>query len=120
MFAGRRSILVIEDDADVRESMRSMLEEQGYSVETSANGDEAWVRLTRGTRPPSLIVLDLKLPGRSGWQILDMLRQSTTMVNIPVVVVSGFIGFPPAGAMGWLKKPFKSNELLAVVRTQLH
>ncbi len=111
----RRTILVIEDDTDIANAVAEHLREGGYSVETIGDGDSAWRRLLEGGRP-SLIVLDLKLPGLSGWDLLARLRESTTLVNVPVVVASAFLGSPVAGALAWLKKPFAPQDLFAVVQ----
>ena len=60
-------------------------------------------------------MLDLKLPVRSGWEFLEALRRSDALVTIPVVVVSAYLGFPPLGAVAWVKKPFKPELLLKLV-----
>jgi CheY-like chemotaxis protein len=108
------SILLVEDDEDVLLSLSEQLRDAGYAVDASADGKHAWDRLINGSRP-SLIVLDLKLPGLSGWELLERLRSSTVLVGIPVVVVSAYLGFPPAGALAWLKKPVDPKQLLEVV-----
>jgi CheY-like chemotaxis protein len=64
---------------------------------------------------PDLIVLDLKMPRRSGWEVLDLLRRSTTFVQIPIVVLSSYLTVPPPGAVAWLKKPCQSEELVRTV-----
>ena len=110
-----RTILVVEDDIEILESIRDRLAQEGYGVRTATNGQQALEDLTRFERP-SLIVLDLKLPVRSGWEFLEALRRSDALVTIPVVVVSAYLGFPPMGAVAWVKKPFKPDQLVALVR----
>lgn len=109
------TILVVEDDFEILETIRDRLVQEGYTVRTATNGQEALDDLSRNQRP-SLIVLDLKLPVRSGWEFLEALRKSDTLITIPVVVVSAYLGFPPAGAVAWIKKPFKAEQLLGIVK----
>jgi signal transduction histidine kinase/CheY-like chemotaxis protein len=80
-------ILVVEDNADQRLMMKEWLEKGGYRVETAANGDEALRWLSRN--PSSLIMLDLMLPGMSGFEFLNTLRSDPFTADIPVVVVTG-------------------------------
>ncbi len=113
---GRRGyLLVVDDDADVRTALAETLGESGYQVTCAVDGAEALEVLLQ-REPPALIVLDLRMPNRSGWQLLDTLRGSVTLVNIPVIVVSAFLELPPAGAVSWLKKPVKREVLLREVR----
>ena len=112
--AVRGTVLVVEDDADVRSSVCDQLRDDGFEVHAAEDGEQAWKLLVRGQKP-DLIVLDLKLPVMSGWELLTRLRASVTLLDVPVVVVSAYLGFPPAGALAWLKKPMRSAELTAVV-----
>ena len=107
-------MLVVEDDLEILESIRDWLSQEGYVVRTATNGQQALEDLTRFSLP-NLIVLDLKLPVRSGWEFLDALRRSDALVTIPVVVLSAYLGFPPLGAVAWVKKPFKPELLLKLV-----
>jgi CheY-like chemotaxis protein len=108
-------ILVVEDDADVREAVAGQLAEAGYSVYPTADGQEALERLLRG-EPPDMILLDLKMPKRSGWELLEYLRRSSIFMGVPVVIFSAYVGFPPAGAVAWLRKPVTREDLLTAVR----
>ena len=112
--AARGSVLVVEDDADVRSSVCDQLREDGFEVDSAEDGEQAWKLLLRGQKP-DLIVLDLKLPVMSGWELLNRLRASVTLLDVPVVVISAYLGFPPAGALAWLKKPMRPAELSQVV-----
>lgn len=111
----RPRILVAEDEVDVRDSIRTTLEDAGFEVQTVADGQEALQVLQKGPLP-DLLVLDLKLPRRSGWELLEILRRSPTLLSIPVIVVSAYLGFPPTGAVRWIRKPFKGDELIDAVR----
>jgi DNA-binding response OmpR family regulator len=111
----RRRVLVVDDDPDIRESLTEALEREGYDVTAAADGDEALSQLLSSSAPPDLIVLDLVMPRRSGEDLLLVLRNSVTFVDIPVVVLSAHLGSPPAGAIAWLRKPCKPAELLRVI-----
>ncbi len=113
-----RNILLVEDDADILAALAEQLRDAGYSVDVAPDGNAAWDHLM-GLNRPSLIVLDLKLPGLSGWELLERLRGSTSLVGVPVIVVSAYLGFPPAGALAWLKKPIDPKMLLDVVERLL-
>ncbi len=108
-------ILVVEDDLEILEAVRDRLSQEGYAVRTATNGQEGLDQLLKYEKP-SLIVLDLKLPVRSGWEFLEAMRRSDALVTIPVVVVSAYLGFPPMGAVAWMKKPFKPDMLLSLIR----
>jgi CheY-like chemotaxis protein len=116
--AWQRRILLVEDDDDVRTSLESELRETGYDVIGAADGEAAWQELLRGARP-SLIVLDLRVPKVSGWELLDRLRRSNIFIDLPVVIVSAYLGFPPAGAMAWVRKPMRPRQLSEVVERLL-
>jgi CheY-like chemotaxis protein len=118
MAAWQRRILLVEDDADVRASIEAELRETGYDVIGAADGEAAWQELLRGARP-SLIVLDLRVPKVSGWELLDRLRRSSIFIDLPVVIVSAYLGFPPAGAMAWVRKPMRPRQLSEVVERLL-
>ena len=111
------TVLVVDDDDDIRFSVRDLLVSNGYAVETAADGQAALDYMRRGKRP-SLIVLDLRMPVRSGNDVLDALR-SSTFVDVPVIVLSAYLSQPPAGAVAWLKKPVTPKLLLSTVGSYL-
>jgi CheY-like chemotaxis protein len=105
-------ILVVDDDADFREGLRTALEMKGYQVEDAGNGKEALDRIV--DRPPLLVLLDLQMPVMNGRELLQRLRGAPETREIPVVIISGF-GFEweaeLMGAQGYVGKPFESREL---------
>lgn len=81
----RGEVLVVDDDADTRALVTRNLEREGYSVVQAADGDEALLRMR--VSPPSLVILDLVMPGRNGFQVLEQARAEG--MNVPVIVLTG-------------------------------
>lgn len=114
--AERPTVLVVEDDEDVRDTFHDVLEDEGYDVLVASNGREALDVLGGGARP-SVVLLDLMMPVMNGWQMLETLRADGELSKIPVVVVSA-VGHPtslPPGARSFLPKPVSVATLLAAV-----
>lgn len=112
------TILVVEDDFDVRESLKDTLEDEGYRVASVADGLEALAYL--GTHPaPSLILLDWMMPRCNGAQFLERKQADPVIAPIPVVLLTADIRrggkdrAPQGGA--FLTKPVMLPELLATV-----
>ncbi len=79
-------VLVVDDDADMRQRLRSVLERSGWTVSEAGNGAEALDKVTHA--PPHLILLDLTMPVMDGFSFLHRLRQTPGCADIPVVVLS--------------------------------
>ena len=113
-------ILVVDDEKTLRDMLEYNLRREGYSVLTAAGGQEA-VRLAEEERP-DLVILDIMLPGMSGFDVLRAVRRHATM---PVLMLSAreeeidkVLGLE-LGADDYLTKPFSLRELLARVRAML-
>jgi CheY-like chemotaxis protein len=110
-------IMVIDDDEDIREMLRIVLEVSGYSVETVADGAEGWDHLAAGPLP-SLIILDLMMPRMDGEQFISKLRASA-QPNIPVIIMSGQNGATERArdvhADAVLMKPVDLDVLLGTI-----
>ena len=78
----RQKILIIEDDADIRELIKFNLEQDGYAVEEAATGAEGLDRIKR--RQPDLVLLDLMLPGMPGLEICRVLRGTSETAAVPI------------------------------------
>ena len=121
-FAKRgRSLLCIEDDPDIAELIRMAGRLDGFEVERAATGDAGWKRLDDGLRP-SLVVLDLMLPGLSGFEILSLARAQADVRGIPFLVLSAKSPRDvrervlEAGASAFLPKPFELDDLSSLLR----
>jgi len=110
------SILVIEDEADIRRFAYRVLDLEGYNVLQAGNGEEG-MRLARNTRGLSMVLLDLKLPDRDGWLVLEDLKRDPELSSVPVLVFS--VSATPLlrrkaaamGASGYLAKPVDASGL---------
>ena len=118
MTEASSSLMVVDDDEDIRDMTKLLLEGEGYSVATAADGLDAWQHLKAG-ESPSLILLDLMMPGMDGEQFLHTLRASSR-ATIPVVVMSGHnaaaVKARELKANGCLTKPIELDVLLETVR----
>jgi CheY-like chemotaxis protein len=114
MVASRNasSVLVVDDDDAIRETVRDLLEEEGYDVLVAKNGREALDLLEKAVRCPGLVLLDLMMPVMTGWEVLEELQQREQYAGIPVVIVSAMCA---PGAAAFLPKPVKLGRLLEVV-----
>jgi two-component system chemotaxis response regulator CheY len=112
-----KTILVVDDDPEERESMSFFLDAKGYSVVEAENGQEALEVLKRIRRLPCLVVLDLFMPVLNGREFLKRLAQDPVLRDIPVIVVSGNDNFdvPLEGVAAYLRKPVKPDRLVEIV-----
>jgi len=110
------SILVVDDDPLIRDAVRDLLTNEGYEVTLAEDGAEALERLA-SMPPPSLILLDLRMPKMDGWQFLAGRDRSGSVQKTPVVLLSGmtFIRDAP-GVVDFLAKPLRPDKLLDCVR----
>jgi CheY-like chemotaxis protein len=112
------SILVVDDNPDLRTTVRDILEYEGYSVITAENGRQALEVLTQPARP-CLILLDLMMPVMDGWEFLEEQRSHAAWREIPVVILSALAHRPESkslGAAGILGKPVKPEMLFELIR----
>ena len=110
-----KTILIIEDDADIRTFVSRVLELEGYRTIEAETGEEG-LRLTRERRV-TLVLLDLKLPGESGWVILEKIKIEPETSSIPVIVFTASVAASERdrslamGAADYLVKPLSAASL---------
>jgi CheY-like chemotaxis protein len=109
------TVLVVEDEQDLREMMRDALELNGYTVVTANHGQDALGKLA-SIEHLCLVILDLLMPVMNGWDFLDRMRQRSELASVPVVVHTSAAGQAPAGVTHVIQKPLKFDRLLSIVR----
>jgi two-component system, chemotaxis family, chemotaxis protein CheY len=109
------SILIIDDDQSIRETVAEALVDEGYSVLTAANGAEGLEVLSR--EPPALILLDMRMPVLDGWGFARALRERG--LQLPILVMTAAQDAKrwaqEVGAVGAIPKPFNLVDLLDTV-----
>ncbi len=117
VMADQGTVLVADDDEDTLLLLREALRNRGLGLRTTRRGDRA-LQLAQAMRP-ALVLLDLKMPGMDGYEVLQALRQNPRTEDVPVIVMTGTVGpdeaMPPeieqAGVVRFLTKPFSVEEL---------
>ena len=115
------SILVVDDDAEVRKTLSSILSKEGYSVETAENGKQA-TKISEKSRF-DIALIDIKLPDMEGTELLHRLKENQP--HMVKIVITGFPTLENAmktvneGADGYILKPFDVEKLLEMIRKHL-
>ncbi len=108
-------VLLVDDDADLRDSISDLLRARGYSVVTAADGRAALDAIAHQPRP-CVVLLDLVMPGMDGWRFFTVVKADPQLATIPIVIASAHAAtHAPSGSDGVLHKPFELSELFAVV-----
>src|SRR6266542_1938005 len=114
------AVLIVDDDPELRDSLRRALEAEGYATVCAADGREALKVLRARDTEISIVLLDLMMPVMNGWQVLEIIGRDRTLQKVPVIVMSAhlsdrLIGNPET----ILAKPFKISRLLSLVEYHL-
>jgi DNA-binding NtrC family response regulator len=113
------SVLIIDDEAAIRESLETLLEMEGYDVQSAATADEGMTRI--GNRPYDLVLLDLALPDRNGIDLLAELHVHDPQLAVIMITAYGTVENAvkamQAGATNFVQKPWDNEKLLADIRT---
>lgn len=119
-MAKKLHILAIDDEPNILIMLRRILEQEGYSVDTSPDGTAGLDMLDQ--HPPDLILLDVLMPGLDGYQVLKLIRERSDAPVIMVTALRESVSTEKAlgiGADDYVIKPFYIRELLARIRTKL-
>jgi CheY-like chemotaxis protein len=112
----KKTIMVVDDDADVREAVTDLLEGHGYAVIPASNGQEALNELKGGEQRPSLILLDVMMPIMDGQAFSAEQQSDPDLASIPVVVFTAFGAalekMKDVKALAHLEKPVQAEHLL--------
>jgi DNA-binding response OmpR family regulator len=116
-------ILIAEDEPSILESLDFILKRAGWSVESVTDGDAALVALRRGR--PRMVVLDVMLPKRSGFEVLKLIRADAAMRDLPVLILTAKgqaqdkRTAEELGADGFVTKPYANADVVGAVRRLL-
>ncbi|MEM2320108.1 MAG: response regulator [Candidatus Bathyarchaeia archaeon] len=120
MVKGAR-ILVIDDDENIREVLKTILEDEGYIVDTAETGEKAIAKTKKGFY--NLALIDIKLPDMEGIELLTKMKDTTPKMR--KIIVTGYPTMHNAieavnrGADAYILKPFEVEKILAVIKEQL-
>lgn len=116
-------ILIADDDPDLRALVRMYLETSEYGIIEANSGDDALEKIL--VERPDIVILDVMMPGMTGWEILRYLRMKPDYADTGVIMLTGIgaslneLSSPMYGADDFLDKPFKEADLLVKVRRLL-
>lgn len=118
-MATHATVLLVEDDRDIREAVLEALKDEGYAATGAINGLDALATLQKSEMLPDLILLDLMMPRMNGTEFLAEMAKVAGWSSVPIIVLSAHaqVGAKAAamGAAGFLKKPVKLAALFALV-----
>jgi DNA-binding response OmpR family regulator len=119
--SGRPTLLLAEDDPDQSEMLTDILSDEGFTVDAAFSGEAAWHKLN--SRRYALAILDIRMPGLNGCDVLRRLRANENGYRTPAIVVSAFATEPEMrkyraeGADAAFSKPYDVADLLAIIST---
>jgi len=112
-----KTVLLAEDDQDIRDVVQEVLEERGYDVIPARTGRQAldFLSLEDASTRPDVVILDLMMPIVTGWQVLEEMKARPDLEKIPVIVLTAVSQDMPSGATAVLRKPFDIDDLLTIL-----
>ena len=113
-----KTVLLAEDDVEIRDILQDLLEAEGYDVVPASHGRQAleFLQGSRETKLPDLVVLDLMMPLVDGVEVLRAMKNDSILAEIPVVVLSAVARERPVGASAFLRKPVPLQKLFDTIR----
>lgn len=119
-----KKILIIDDDPDILDSLRFVLEGEGYEVETSEKGEYAEKLPNTKEGLPALLILDILLSGKDGRIICKKLKRRKDTKHLPVIIISAHPNAEHSslamGADAFLAKPFDLSRLMKIIETYIN
>ncbi len=118
-----KRVVVVDDEPTVGEAVRDLLAAEGYDVQTPSDAQSALPELLRVA--PDLVILDVNMPGMSGWEFCSLLRRQSATRTVPVLFLTGRqdvrdrITAMQVGGSDYLAKPFGAEDLRRKVRSLL-
>lgn len=112
---GTQTVLIADDDLEILNLTRALLRRRGLEVIEASDGDEAMRQLLENH--PELVILDVMMPGQSGWEVCRSIRETESLKNMGVIMLTGVgermnaMTSPLYGADGYLDKPFEFEQL---------
>ncbi|MEW9124779.1 MAG: response regulator [Thermotaleaceae bacterium] len=117
-----KKILIVDDEKNIRLTLKHCLSEQGYQIDMAVNGEEALSKLSELTF--DLVLLDIKMPGLTGMQVLEKLRHKGNKVDVIMMTAYGTIEKAveamKLGAIDFISKPFTPDEIRMIVKDVLN
>jgi CheY-like chemotaxis protein len=107
------TILIVDDEQDIRDSLREAFEYAGYKVDVASNGVEAIAELET-MNLPSVVILDLAMPYSTGTDVWEHMQRTPRLASIPVIMVTSFPARAPAGVLT-IRKPVNLQRLMSAV-----
>ncbi|HVY62741.1 MAG TPA: response regulator [Planctomycetota bacterium] len=116
--AARKSVLLVEDDADLRQVIEDLIASVGCHVVPTRNGVEAQKWLRSADALPGVIILDLMMPYMTGWELADWMAADERYKAVPLVVITAFTNPAnvPKHAVRVMLKPLDGDDVLEIVR----
>lgn len=107
------TVFIVDDERDIRDSLRDAFEDVGYEVEVAANGVEALDKLER-MDTPAVVILDLIMPFTSGNEVWERMQATSRLAAVPVIMITSDPGRAPSGVLT-IRKPLNLKLLLHTV-----
>jgi CheY-like chemotaxis protein len=111
----KHTLLIVEDEEDLREMLRDALERRGFHVVTAANGQEALAVIPQ-IEHLCLVLLDLFMPEMNGWDFFDAMKARKELEQIPVIITTSAPNRAPVGATRVMQKPLSLDRVISAVQ----
>lgn len=112
-----KTILIVEDDEDIRNLYIEILTGEGFRILSASSGDEALKILNDEKRDPCLIVTDFMMPGMTGAELVEIIRKEDLLISLPVVMISAKpLGNEQTQGVDFLKKPIEVDTIIEKVK----